>query len=135
MYWRIGKNTATRYSIRSVCADNYFCAEHCLICFNNHAILIWNNILYCYSLSNFYSSNPYFFRQPIVEFITTDDSQRVAIWYADVQSFGAKIKMDILHVHMGHFAYIETKSLKNYLCVKDESARTKFGARVTRFFQ
>src|SRR3972149_391325 len=55
--------------------------------------------------------------------------------YADFQPPAFKIEMDILHIDMGNFACVETEPLQDEFRVRDQAARAKLGARVTRFFE
>jgi hypothetical protein len=132
---RAGEETAPGDAVRAVRADDDLGPETALICFDRNTLFIRNDVLDSDLFFNPYSPALCFLRQPVIELIAADDAQRVPPGNAEIQAPGFEIKMQAICIHVRHLAHIQPEALKNDLCVDDESARAKLGARVTRFLE
>jgi len=135
VYGCVGKNTPAGNAIRSIRTDDDLSAEIPVICFDQNAVFLRENLFYRNPLSNLQSSSLCFSCQPGIELIPADDSQSMPARNPDIQPLCFETKMNAIGIHVRDFTHIQTQTLEDILGVDDESACTKLGARVARFFQ
>src|SRR6185436_16559969 len=76
-----------------------------------------------------------FFCQPVVEFVAADHTQGMPLGDANIQTFGFKVKVNVIRIDMRNFGDIQTQPLEDDLCIQGQASGAKLEAWILFLFE